>query len=91
METAERLEKELTARGFQVLLDDRDQRAGVKFKDADLLGLPWRVTVGEKKLAVGQVEIKRRGAADASDVAIETAAAWLADRRGRKSPEAVPA
>jgi prolyl-tRNA synthetase len=56
-----------------------------------LLGLPWRVTVGEKKLAVGQVEIKRRGAADASDVAIETAAAWLADRRGRKSPEAVPA
>ncbi|HNF59912.1 MAG TPA: proline--tRNA ligase, partial [Elusimicrobiota bacterium] len=87
METAERLEKELTARGFQVLLDDRDQRAGVKFKDADLLGLPWRVTVGEKKLAVGQVEIKRRGAADASDVAIETAAAWLADRRGRKSPE----
>ena len=91
METAERREKELTARGFQVLLDDRDQRAGVKFKDADLLGLPWRVTVGEKKLAVGQVEIKRRGAADASDVAIETAAAWLADRRGRKSPEAVPA
>ncbi|HMU95301.1 MAG TPA: proline--tRNA ligase, partial [Elusimicrobiota bacterium] len=86
METAERLEKELTARGFQVLLDDRDQRAGVKFKDADLLGLPWRVTVGEKKLAVGQVEIKRRGAADASDVAIETAAAWLADRRGRKTP-----
>lgn len=91
METAERLEKELVARGFHVLLDDRDQRAGVKFKDADLLGIPWRVTVGEKKLAVGQVEIKRRGAAEAQDVAIAAAAAWLTERRGQKSPDAVVA
>ncbi len=52
----------LEAAGFDVLLDDRDERAGVKFKDADLIGIPWRVTVG-KKAAEGKVELVRRGAA----------------------------
>jgi len=46
--------------GIDVLLDDRDERPGVKFKDADLIGVPWRVTVG-KKIADGVVEVKRRG------------------------------
>jgi prolyl-tRNA synthetase len=53
MAAAERLEKELVAAGLDVLVDDRDQRAGVKFKDADLLGIPWRITVGRKKVGVG--------------------------------------
>jgi prolyl-tRNA synthetase len=69
METAATIEKALAATGYDVLLDDRDARAGVKFKDADLLGLPWRITVGEKKLAQGLVEIKRRGRPDSRDVA----------------------
>ncbi len=46
--------------GVDVILDDRDERAGVKFKDADLIGIPYRITVGPKKLAEGKVEIKSR-------------------------------
>jgi len=58
---AERLYAELTARGAEVLLDDRDERPGVKFKDADLVGFPLRVAIGEKSLARGEVELKPRG------------------------------
>jgi prolyl-tRNA synthetase len=44
----------------EVILDDRDERAGVKFKDADLVGFPFRVSIGDKSLAKGEVEIKPR-------------------------------
>ncbi len=54
------LEQKLTSQGFTVLLDDRPERAGVKFKDADLIGIPLRVTVGEKGIAQGTVEVKYR-------------------------------
>ncbi len=54
------LADELRARGLEVLLDDRDERAGAKFKDADLSGIPERVTVGKRGLAEGAVEWKRR-------------------------------
>lgn len=57
---AEKLYAELTARGVEVILDDRDDRPGVKFKDADLVGFPIRVSIGEKSLAKGEVEIKPR-------------------------------
>jgi prolyl-tRNA synthetase len=46
-----------------VILDDRDERPGVKFKDADLVGFPIRIGIGEKSLAKGEVEIKPRGGA----------------------------
>lgn len=81
MEAAERIERGLEAQGFSVLMDDRDQRAGVKFKDADLLGLPTRVTVGEKKLAQGLVEIKRRSDAQSRDVPLDQAVEFLAQER----------
>ena len=58
---AEEVVAALTAAGADVLHDDRDERAGVKFKDADLLGIPIRVAVGRKGLAEGKVEWKRRG------------------------------
>ncbi len=58
--TAENIYKQLLDRGLDVLLDDRELRGGVKFKDADLLGIPLRVTVGKKSLADGKVEIKLR-------------------------------
>lgn len=61
MKLAETLYAELTARGVEVILDDRDERPGVKFKDADLVGFPLRVSIGEKSLAKGEVEIKPRG------------------------------
>jgi len=57
---AERIYAELLAAGADVLLDDRDERAGVKFKDADLIGIPLRIVVGEKNIKQGQVEVKRR-------------------------------
>jgi len=60
---AEKIYAELTARGVEVLLDDRDERPGVKFKDADLIGIPIRLAIGEKSLAKGEVEIKLRGGA----------------------------
>ena len=67
--TGEKIASELEAAGFDVLLDDRDDRAGVKFKDADLIGIPWRVTVG-KKAAEGKVEVVTRATASGADVAI---------------------
>jgi prolyl-tRNA synthetase len=59
-QAAEKLYAELTARGVEVLWDDRDERPGVKFKDADLIGVPMRVTIGAKSLAAGNVEMKPR-------------------------------
>ncbi|MGQ9688154.1 MAG: proline--tRNA ligase [Desulfobaccales bacterium] len=59
-ETALRLHDELEAAGVEVLLDDRDERPGVKFKDLDLLGLPLRIVVGSKTLAAGQAEVRPR-------------------------------
>jgi len=57
---AQRIYDELQAAGVDVLLDDRDERVGVKFKDADLIGIPLRVVIGERSLKEGNVEIKRR-------------------------------
>src|SRR5262249_12854269 len=67
-ETAERVAAELEAAGVDTLLDDRDERPGVKFKDADLIGLPVRVTVGPRGLTRGVVELKRRADKDAVEV-----------------------
>ncbi len=58
---ADRLYTDLQAAGVEVLYDDRDERPGVKFNDADLIGLPLRLTVGERALKQGGVELKRRG------------------------------
>ena len=63
-EAAEKLYGELWARGVEVLWDDRDERPGVKFKDADLIGIPMRVTIGAKGLATGNVELKPRTETD---------------------------
>ena len=56
----ETLYRGLTAKGIDVLYDDRDQRPGAKFATADLIGLPWQLLVGPKGLAEGKVELKRR-------------------------------
>jgi prolyl-tRNA synthetase len=63
MQLAENIYAELTAAGVEVILDDRDDRPGVKFKDADLVGFPLRIGIGEKSLAKGEVELKPRGGA----------------------------
>jgi prolyl-tRNA synthetase len=82
----EELHDALAARGVDVLLDDRDERAGVKFKDADLVGYPVRVVAG-KGVANGLLEVRpRRDAASAREVALADAAdavtALLAELRG---------
>ena len=64
----------LRAKGVEVLLDDRDERPGFKFKDADLIGIPLRVIVGSKGLAQGKVELKARGAKETRLLGIEGAA-----------------
>ena len=63
MQLAEKFYAELTARGVDVILDDRDERPGVKFKDSELVGFPIRIGLGEKSLAKGEVEIKPRNGA----------------------------
>ena len=63
MQRAEQIYTDLTARGIDVIIDDRADRPGVKFKDSELVGFPIRVGVGEKSLAKGEVEVKPRGGA----------------------------
>jgi prolyl-tRNA synthetase len=69
VEAGEKIAAELTAAGFDVLLDDRDERAGVKFKDADLIGVPFRIAVG-RSLAEGKVELLDRLSRSTSEVAV---------------------
>jgi len=75
--TATRIYDELTAAGIEVLYDDRDERAGVKFKDADLVGIPFRLAVGKKGLAEGVVEVKRRNGTEVRKMKPEDAVKTL--------------
>jgi prolyl-tRNA synthetase len=68
---AERLYAELARAGVSVLYDDRDERAGVKFNDADLIGAPLRVAVGDRGLKVGTVEVKRRGQTEVQQIPVD--------------------
>jgi prolyl-tRNA synthetase len=75
----ERLYTELQRAGLEVLLDDRDERAGVKFKDADLIGVPFRVTVG-KKVSEGRVELFDRASKQSEDVGLDDLVAQVQSR-----------
>jgi prolyl-tRNA synthetase len=79
----EQLYGEFQAAGIDVLLDDRSERAGVKFKDADLLGIPWRVVVG-RGAADGMVELVQRAGGDRSDLAATVVVAQLKDHLERE-------
>ena len=76
-DVAERLYRELSERGMEVILDDRDERAGVKFADADLIGIPLRVTIGPKKLAEGKVEVRERKTGRVSVVLLAEATDYI--------------
>lgn len=86
---AEEMHDALGAAGIEVLLDDRDQRAGVKFKDADLVGFPLRVVVGERGLKQGKIEIKWRWDEKSEMIdlegAVETIAGMIRDERASAS------
>jgi prolyl-tRNA synthetase len=77
---AEELYHILTEQGVEAILDDRDERAGVKFKDADLIGIPYRVTVGPKRLAEGKIEIKTRRSGEVTILPVSEAAPFLMAR-----------
>jgi prolyl-tRNA synthetase len=78
-EAARGIYQQCLALGIDALLDDRDERPGVKFKDADLIGVPWRIVVG-KKLASGMVELVDRKTRQATDVAVGEAPALVKQR-----------
>lgn len=65
---AEKIHNALQSAGISVLFDDRDERAGVKFNDADLIGCPIRVTVGERGLQNGMVEVRLRTSSESLNV-----------------------
>jgi prolyl-tRNA synthetase len=75
-EAADLLYRECQIAGIDALLDDRDERPGVKFKDADLIGIPYRITVG-KKLSEGKIEFVERRTRASQDVPVEDVLAHL--------------
>lgn len=89
MAATQKLYEELTAAGVDVLIDDRDARAGVKFNDVDLIGFPLRVVIGPKGLANGEVEVKWRWEDNVTMVSMEQAAEILGEwiTRERKTGE----
>lgn len=87
---AERIYAELAARGVEVVLDDRGERAGVKFKDADLIGYPLRVTVGAKALARGNVEVKVRATGEMEEYPLDKAADMLVEYINKAVAELQP-
>jgi prolyl-tRNA synthetase len=76
--TSKQIYEELSAAGIDVLYDDRDERAGVKFKDADLIGIPFRIAIGRKGVAEGVVEVKRRNGSEVRKIRIAEAAQLVA-------------
>ncbi len=76
-ETATAIFNDCQKLGLAALYDDRDERPGVKFKDADLIGIPWRITIGAKKLALGAVELTERRTHTSRDLPLAEAAAKL--------------
>ena len=79
-EAAENLYRALLDADVEVLLDDRDERPGAKFKDADLIGIPLNVTVGARGLKEGQLEVKDRATGEKSMLPLESAATMLQER-----------
>jgi prolyl-tRNA synthetase len=76
-DAADRITAELEAFGIETLLDDRDERPGVKFADADLIGIPHRIVIGERNLKAGLVEYRTRASTDTLNVTVDTIAAQV--------------
>jgi len=76
-EAGERIWRELAAAGVETLLDDRDERAGVKFADADLIGWPFQVVVGKRGIAEGVVEVKDRATGERETVPLDEVVAYV--------------
>lgn len=77
---SERLYAELTAKGIDVLLDDRNERPGVKFADMELIGIPHRIVIGDRGLKANQIEYKGRSDTDNQDVAMDEIVSFLENK-----------
>ena len=75
----DRLHEIAATAGRDILYDDRDESPGVKFTDAELLGMPWIMTVSPRSLGAGGAEVTRRATGERSTVPIETVEGWLRD------------
>jgi prolyl-tRNA synthetase len=82
---AEAAAASLAAAGHEVLYDDRDERAGVKFKDADLVGVPLRISIGRRALASGRVEARTRGNPNVHEVRLDELAEWARQCLSRRA------
>jgi prolyl-tRNA synthetase len=80
---AEELYLQFAAAGIEVLLDDRDARPGVKFADAELLGIPHRIVIGERGLETGRLEYRHRRASESEDFPLDQALAFIRGRQQR--------
>lgn len=87
VETADRIYSHLREQGIDVLMDDRDERAGVKFKDADLIGIPLQAIIGEKNLKQGLIEIKDRRTKESVKIGVDEAADVLRKHITKAPPE----
>jgi prolyl-tRNA synthetase len=85
-EAVEAVTGRLEAAGTDVLVDDRDERPGVKFRDAELIGFPFRVTVGARDLARGTVEVTRRDTGERQAVAVGEVAGHVLELLGASPP-----
>jgi prolyl-tRNA synthetase len=90
MGAAERVASDLDARGVEVFFDDREERPGIKFKDADLTGIPVRVTLGEKNVAAGFGEIRDRKTGETVRIPLGELAAEAFALVARKKAECAP-
>jgi prolyl-tRNA synthetase len=79
-ETADRLYRDFITAGIEVLLDDRDARPGVKFADSELLGIPHRITIGERTLGNGKLEYRRRRDTEPAEILLADAIGWIRDK-----------
>ena len=79
LKTAEELYENLVGVRIEVLLDDRDERAGVKFNDADLIGIPLRITIGPRRLAEGKVEVKIRKTGEVKILSVDDVGEFIVD------------
>ena len=77
---AEDLVAKLYEAGLEVVVDDRKERPGVKFADADLMGFPWQVILGKRGVANGMAEVKERATGERTDVPLSEVAAWLSEK-----------
>ena len=79
-QTADELYEEFRTAGIDVLLDDRDARPGVKFADAELIGIPHRIVIGDRGLAAGKLEYRHRRETESTEIPAADAVAYIRDK-----------